>query len=569
MTPTAAVRVQGQQHRLAIQLLDQYGNPLSARGNLSIWGANSYNGHLLSTGEDGTGSFAYVGSNAGQDTLSLHFDSAYIDPAQATVTVQWLSPAEVPTVPTPFTVAATPIFKTRDVGQYHSVEISISDQYGRPLTDRQVAISRSGANPTAQPETAWYSGDGATYRYEYRGTAPGQDILAIEVAGTPSVVGTKAAVEWRGSAANPLPSDPPMVGPGGLAGATGADTPAQVIAVSVNLKQAYLDSVDRRLHFAQRIKVLKEKLDKDGMARPPDVLLLQEIRRAQAQDVAARMNNHLGGTNYVVASAESSPYVADSGTYEIRGESAILINANTMKLLGTGHIDHSYTKEDMRSGQKRLSQGVSLDLDKDGTNDCDKPKWKRTPYALLGEKEANGQTFVVASVHFVLDNFIEDKDKAREYKAQWSTDLANRLRTAYPTADVYGIGGDFNQTRCFGDGIEPSICDVTPFWARLAALGFVDTVYALHGESDSAIRAQYEDGWFGPNTAQLRWRDKRIDYIFSAGRTAHCSASHDLTCGYRAPEGWPWNCKELDHPHNYSDHRLVWAYMRSLPRAQR
>ncbi|MDQ3983009.1 MAG: hypothetical protein M3271_10065, partial [Actinomycetota bacterium] len=254
------------------------------------------------------------------------------------------------------------------------------------------------------------------------------------------------------------------------------------------------------------------------------------------------------------------------GTYEIRGESAILINANTMTAQGTGYVDHSYSRDDMCDHQKRVQSGAALDLDDDGTSDCLKPKWKRTPFALLQEKDTNGQSFAVASVHFVLDSFIEEKERAREYKAQWSADVANALRLTYPAADVYSIGGDFNQTRCYGDGIEPSICQVTPFWSRLSALGFVDEVYALHGETDAAIKVQYEDGWFGTNLGIRRYRTKRIDYIFAAGRTVYSSTSHDLTCGYEAPGTWEWNCHRLDHPHTYADHRLVWSYLGSQPR---
>ncbi|HEX2057584.1 MAG TPA: endonuclease/exonuclease/phosphatase family protein [Actinomycetota bacterium] len=561
ITPAAALRAQGAQHRIEMWTTDQYGDPIQANLHIDIVGVNPVWGQPAWTGTDGYGIFGYEGRNLGNDRVTFKGLAT-----QAVADVEWVAPQDIPLAPIPAGLSATPLTETKDVNQYHDLNIFVTDQYGQPINNQTVLVTRTGAHPTSQPENAQWNWRG-NYWHEYWGSVAGEDLIAIEVPTLSTPLRTVATATWRQpTTPSPLPSDAPIVGSGGLAASAGTDFPGQVIALSANMKQAYLDSSTRRLHFAERLKALKEKVQKDGMARAPDILLLQEIRRGQAVDVATRLNSHLPGTNYAVVIGYGDPYVADHGTYEIRSESAILINSNTMTSHGTGHIDHSYTKEDMCDHQKRVAWGAALDLDADGTSDCLKPKWKRTPFALLKEREADGQTFAVASVHFVLDNFIEDRDRAREYKAQWSADVANALRLAYPTADVYGIGGDFNQGRCYGDGVEPSVCDVTPFWARLSALGFVDEVYALHGESDAAIRVQYEDGWVTQNSTVKRWREKRIDYIFAAGRTSYSSASHDLTCGYLAPTGWPWNCTDLNHPHSYADHRLLWSYLGSRPR---
>lgn len=213
------------------------------------------------------------------------------------------------------------------------------------------------------------------------------------------------------------------------------------------------------------------------------------------------------------------------------------------------------------------SAGLALDLDGDGTNDCDKPKWKRTYHALLQEKEVGGQTFAVASVHFVLDNFFARRSDGRAHKATWANQLADELMVnEYPEANAYAIGGDLNQSRCMQDGIEPAVCaqGPTPMWTAFNSRGFLDEVYEVHGQSDATIKDQYRDGFEG-RTGTIHYRDKRIDYIFGAKSTAHSSASHDLSCGIELKNSWERNCKKLDHPDSYSDHRLVWSYLRIVP----
>jgi hypothetical protein len=246
---------------------------------------------------------------------------------------------------------------------------------------------------------------------------------------------------------------------------------------------------------------------------------------------------------------------------------------------GTGHIDHAYSLADKCSSSERQLLGIALDLDEDGTNDCDKPKWKRTYYAFLTEKGAGGQSLAVASVHYVLDEFLKDKATGRAMKAQWSEELVTALRLAAPPqVSSFAIGGDFNQGKCLP--LDPAVsvstpldapresntCPPTPMWQKFASLGYADAIFTLHGQTNPRLDDQYRDGYLGRGPS-INYRKKRIDHIFVHGAWAPSSASFDLSCGITAPVSFDMNCNEFEtHPDAYSDHSLLWTYIGPVPR---
>jgi hypothetical protein len=75
----------------------------------------------------------------------------------------------------------------------------------------------------------------------------------------------------------------------------------------------------------------------------------------------------------------------------------------------------------------------------------------------------------------------------------------------------------------------------------------VDSVFKVHGDSQTEMNRQYEDG----NSS----RDQRVDYIWVKRAGDPERASHDVTCGNS--DGT--NCDILNHPQRYSDHRLVFS----------
>jgi hypothetical protein len=206
--------------------------------------------------------------------------------------------------------------------------------------------------------------------------------------------------------------------------------------------------------------------------------------------------------------------------------------------------------------------------------------------------------FAVASVHFSF-GFSTESD-AIEGKGIWAGEVANRLEKKFPDADMYFIGGDFNEVRCRnapgapvlygleagldepadsgpdeeGDQyVESLVCSERETHAKLAGKGFVEAVYAANARTSRSLKddvdlhspllndtsalsrfdtlnRQYLDG--------DRVRQKRIDHIFVKGATTSLAASYDLTCGQVA-DARASNCKWLQNPERYSDHRMVWA----------
>lgn len=144
----------------------------------------------------------------------------------------------------------------------------------------------------------------------------------------------------------------------------------------------------------------------------------------------------------------------------------------------------------------------------------------------------------MASIHFPRSDRFASLATSFVYKGRWAASMVELLASAYPSAGVRVIGGDFNNRRC-ADTDETVDCEVTPFWAELTAAGYRDAVFTTHGGDDASLREQYRKG---DRTARTR-----IDYIFVKG-AAVTEASHDV--GYGAKSG---------DPDFYSDHRFLWA----------
>lgn len=367
---------------------------------------------------------------------------------------------------------------------------------------------------------------------------------------------------------------------------TNATPAGQVAIFNSNVMQVYNDDEMRRSALGRRFYTLRTTFGEDGMGYSADIFLLQEVNTVQAEDLRIELQQKNGFYNTLAASSNNH-ILEDSTSLLHVSDTAIIYNNKTMALVpgSKGHIDHTYTRSEACSESTRLSLGIALDLDGDGKSDCEKPKWKRTFYAEFQEV-ASGLRFAVASVHWVLDDFFSDKTTAANKKAEWAEDLALHLRTTFPSSTAYAIAGDFNQKRCRATDVlatstttddstdvlaapkEPVVCETNPFWTRFSALGFVDTIFAMHGQTDDRLTAQYRDG-FVDRTSTPAYRKKRIDHIFTAGETVHSAASFDLSCGVGAPEPYDWNCKEITHPDAYSDHRIVWAFMGPVPRVER
>jgi hypothetical protein len=268
--------------------------------------------------------------------------------------------------------------------------------------------------------------------------------------------------------------------------------------------------------------------------------------------------------------------------------------------------------------QSRLILNVPLDLDEDGEDDCTNAKQKVQVYAGLYKKDRDrnsttkGPFVAVSSLHYVLTSDFGDPVQGENKKADWSRQIADKLTEVFPSADTYAIAGDFNAQRCpkseeprdplTGQELDPtvkerSICrnpdTEKPFWKALTSeKGYTESVYQMSGAlptgSDATLTAQYADGVF-PGTDDVFSRERRIDHIFVKIATGSPrrleAASYDLSCGYYLAKGIKGNCDEFDSapianypypsgcecvhriPKNrdrYSDHRLVWAFLKPM-----
>ncbi|MGI8774192.1 MAG: endonuclease/exonuclease/phosphatase family protein [Actinomycetota bacterium] len=332
----------------------------------------------------------------------------------------------------------------------------------------------------------------------------------------------------------------------------------RTLLLNLNARQAFGSSISypRIGKLVRRIIDLAGRANDDGMGYLPDVLLLQEVFRDHPTDLSRRPLSELVSRLYdltgeeyaVVVDFQGGDLDSNANTFT-QGDTAILINKSTMEYLGKSHVDH-------RIGTLEVCTDGPRDTDGDGLDDCGVRKVKRSATALLAEK-ASGLQMAVASVHFLRKvDVITGMEDVKTL--EWSVEVARHLRQQYPSAALWSIGGDFNRNRCQGEVIpleqyrEEVICQQRPFWEGLRNEGYVDSIYAAHGQTDERLSDQYR---FGGDGSQYK---NRIDYIFGSGATAFGSASHDLTCGGNG------SCNDPLNSQYYSDHRLNWALLGPL-----
>lgn len=323
-----------------------------------------------------------------------------------------------------------------------------------------------------------------------------------------------------------------------------------------------------RVNFARRVGELAKKITGDGMGFVPDVITLQEVYDEHALAVADVLEKQTGYRFRVAQSFSSADLDGDprNGT-RAEGDSAILYNADTMIPLGKGQGDSPVAQEDVCVDDPAVVQ----DFDLDGEDDCALPKIKVHALAMLAEalvgpvdggalsepQSVQGLTIAAASVHFSPGGSFSSPATESRKKAQWSREVAQDLQSGFGGADTFAIGGDFNHRRCDELGAPPLeekvTCTERAFWKDLRSLGFVDSVFATHNESDPELSGQYRAG---------NERGKRIDFLFTAGNTRRDAASHDVSCGEDDLGG---NCKQRTSPGFYSDHRLNWTFLGPTP----
>jgi hypothetical protein len=389
--------------------------------------------------------------------------------------------------------------------------------------------------------------------------------------------------------------------------------------------------------FARRIRELildataaDRSGDKDAVPYVPDVILMQESRKEDAQNVVKYLNGKIkvrnaagelvGNVFQVGKSSDKldTPVVKDGPDQDkadeaiLRRDNAILYNKVTMArlLLPSGKrdmgsfVDSKYSQREQVSGGacKNLdgTEKAFVDFDLDGVDDCKTRTFKRQ--FVLGLEERFVSTNVrqakvaVASVHLPLGDQVDpcttpappddphcptsDDSSSDEFdegthglKAnEWMQEVANKLDRRYGTlVDDHFVAGDLNIKRCIpsrfevvpnplGEPHERQLCTERTWYVNLrTGRGYLDSIYAIHGETQLELNDQYRDGDIE--------REKRIDFIFtkeinSASPSVLTDSSHDLTCGLDGSiQTGQRNCDNLVNTEFYSDHRLLWAFL--------
>ncbi|MDQ3680063.1 MAG: hypothetical protein M3378_05880 [Actinomycetota bacterium] len=299
--------------------------------------------------------------------------------------------------------------------------------------------------------------------------------------------------------------------------------PGQVLVVDANLLEAFgeedvADPTDME-NFVRRLL--------SQVPYTPDALLLQEVIGASTEKVA-RILTEMTGSTYVVAAGPGESHVvvpATATTPEIRRETAILLNVDSMRLLDAGgYVDNAYAQEHHRSGT-----------------------WitKQEPY-LMAKERRGGLSTPLVSLHYVPNSRFTSADVGFRYKAEWSERIAQLLDTTYPspsTRQVEVIGGDFNNRPCVEVDVSATDprCTAMPFWQVLT-----------------------EE--FGYASA----KDKGIDHIFARGEILASGFDADrkaavggddefAACKALYAEGRGEEATGTCATEFYADHSFVWA----------
>ncbi|MDQ3641631.1 MAG: hypothetical protein M3450_09330 [Actinomycetota bacterium] len=303
----------------------------------------------------------------------------------------------------------------------------------------------------------------------------------------------------------------------------GESPPGQVLVVDANLLEAFsredvADPIDME-NFVRRLL--------SQVPYAPDALLLQEVVGPSAENVARIMTAATGFT-YVVAAGPGESHVvvpATATTPEIRRETAILLNVDTMRLEDSGgYVENAYARADHRSGTWMT---------------------KQEPY-LMAKELRGGLSTSLLSLHYVPNSRFTSADVGFRYKAEWSGQIAQLLDDAYPSPSrrqVEVIGGDFNNRPCVEVDVAASDpgCTPMPFWQVLTG---------DHG--------------------YISARDSGIDYIFARGEildsgfdaerkaavgsNAEFAACKDLFTQGRGDDATGTCATEF-----YADHSFLWA----------
>ena len=378
------------------------------------------------------------------------------------------------------------------------------------------------------------------------------------------------------------------------------------------------DQIDRIGHIPDVI-VLQE------VARSDARVIASFLRKKISTPLKnPRTGEHLGVDFRIARPTPKDPYeitgedVDKDGKedYVTKSDTAILFNAHTMRRLvrdfdGDGdlerdqgiYVDTGYDKASMPGpDQCKKSDGslrVILIFD---VNACEKRIYKRNFIIGLkgdGTRKNSSVRAAVASTHWpapaslkkddtpetktIVEGVEDPSDVQGNNAIVWTRQMADAINERYDNIPLRAMGGDFNLERCVPPQAEPGgpqpiepkerqACTPRAWWTKMTnpttGYGYGDSIFLVHGKTQSSLDKQYEDGLGGQDVKHTR--NLRIDFIFASRLVDQVrspanpvDASHDLTCGEgdTSLDVQFRNCDFYVNKERYSDHRALWSIL--------
>lgn len=267
----------------------------------------------------------------------------------------------------------------------------------------------------------------------------------------------------------------------------------------------------------------------------PDVVLFQQItNRAQLNDLAAHMTSKLGVTYAgIIAEADPAPFNSPCGQKKAKQTNAIIYRTDRLEPKGEKHIWKTFKGRDGSCVRDNLARTRSV------------------MHAFTDVK--TGAEVAIASIHWSTNQEGPDGDTAC---ARLNVDeVDEKLRTTFPSAQLYVWGGDTNEPTLRNAASETS--GYRPWYARAngdldGALAYRDPVHRMCQERKSLIACLMNNWTIG--------QERRIDSMYFAlpdGAMPETSAAH--TVSFDEADAAAKAISGTDNNANYSDHRAVHA----------
>ena len=289
------------------------------------------------------------------------------------------------------------------------------------------------------------------------------------------------------------------------AGAGSRNSPSgQVEIVTINLEEAYSQDPsnprggDLTSHFE-----IPNFVDRVLSETPhlPDALLVQEVNY-ETSGLLARELSRRSNQRYVVAVRPSKTTTVEKSDRQIHTETAIILNAATMKVAKSGGY---------YAAQYPRSAGLS------GA----RVQVTRHAY-ILAEERGSGVRVPLVSLHFPNAFHFRTEKLSNYWRGQWTKALGRTLERRYNAVsrnDLTNFGGDFNAKACYR-GAAPRCSTPAAYWRVLTSSPYKYEDPLLHRGIDGVDRIMTDgviveadwdrDGEFAPSDRARFYSDHRF-----------------------------------------------------------